>query len=139
MKYIPWITWFLGFSIIFFTFMFNHLAAFSRHPFNFVFITLLSSLSFAGLAIYATKILKNDRMTFFQKNANFSGIGGGFVVTVGYAIWSFSSPMDGAISPATIFWMLSVVTTLIGFILGAFVYVVIAGEWGDVARFLDYF
>lgn len=124
-KIIPWIIVFCGFGVIILTLSFSHIFILLKYPLNFALIILLSLLPYIGLALYAKNVITNVTLTLHQKNMNLSGIAGGMLFVSGFAIWSFSAPMDGAINPTGMFWIFSVVLAFIGFATGALVSVLL--------------
>jgi len=119
-KMVYWSIWFIGILSIAIPWFFCH-----KHVHNFLFATLYSSISFAGLAVYAKTVLESKEISSYHRNIKFSGIIGAFVLTASFAIVAFSSQID-SFTPASFFWILSFGTMFIGFVLGGLVYVVIA-------------
>ena len=73
-KLVCWLIWLIGYSSIALTWFFSQ-----DHMYDFLSGTLLSSWSFAALAIYTKKVFENKKLNPYQKNINFFEIAGGGV------------------------------------------------------------
>lgn len=98
------------------------------HKFSFaVFYSLFSSISFMGLSVYAKKVYEDKTISDYYKNLKFYGIIGGFVLTIIYALSLYLVGVD------MFFWILSIGTVIIGYIIGALIYVFITKTLGKMA------
>ena len=115
-KLICWSIWLIGYVFIAFTLFFCHAdSELWHHTYIFLFSTLFSSIPFIMLAIETKKAYEDKELNSSQKKFRFSEIIGAFVLTLLFAIWSFSASMNDGLNPAGFFWILGFGTIYIGY------------------------
>jgi hypothetical protein len=124
-KLIYWGIWSSGVTLIVVALFIGNGHYFFAHPFKFLIFSLLSSLPFFGLAVYARNVIKNTMITPCYRNIKLAGVSGAFALTCMYGVWTFSSVIHDALHPASFFIFLAVGVMFVGYIIGGLTYVLV--------------